>query len=203
MKRVVSAVVGLLLLGALSVPVVTGGSAGVAFTDFANIFTSNQRINAGLGINVAPGATGTVSTSGALFERSRSTAMGEWTSVAYSAGNFTTPGGVMTWTVDSGDQITYAYALVGKTMFLAVYLDTTSITCTCSPTVSIAIPGGFTAAKKIQSAALMFDNGVARAAYNRVAAAGTTVEVGIDGSTNFTASTNNTYIRVFIMFEVQ
>jgi hypothetical protein len=186
----------------LSVPAFTGGTAGVAFTDFANIFTSNQRINAGLGVNVAPGATGTISSSDAHFERSRSTAMGEWTAVAYSAGNFTAPGG-MTWTVDSGDQITYAYSLVGKTMFLAVYLDTTSITCTCSPTVSVAIPGGFTAAKKIQSAALMFDNGVAKSAYNRVTAGGTTVEVGIDGSTNFTASTNNTYIRVFIMLEVQ
>jgi hypothetical protein len=201
MKRILASILGLMLFVGVASPR-TREAAGVAFTDFANVFTANQRINAGLGVNVAPGATGTISSSGAFFERSRSTAMGEWTSVAYSAGNFTAPLG-MTWTVDSGDQITYAYSIVGKTMFLAVYLDTTSIVCTCAPTVNIAIPGGFIAAKKIQSAALMFDNGVAKAAYNRVAASGTTVEVGIDGTALYTASTNNTYIRVFIMFEVQ
>jgi hypothetical protein len=199
MTKLRLAVLSLLLLGSTYVG---AGAPGIAFIDVANVFTVNQRINAALGVNVAPGASGTISSSGAHFERSRTVAMGEWTAVAYAAGNFTAPAG-MTWTVDAADQITYSYSLVGKTMFLVVYLDSTTIVCgPCAAIVNIAIPGGFTSASKTQSSALMFDNGVARAAYNRVVAGGSVVEVGIDGSTLYTAAANNTFIRVFIMFEV-
>lgn len=175
--------------------------SGVAYTDFANIFTSNQRINAGLGVNVAPGATGTISASAGLFDQSRTTAIGEWTDVAFASGNFTASGS-MTWTVQSADQITFEYMLIGHTMFLSVYLDSTTVGGTASNQLFIKIPGGFSAAKKVQGMSLGFDNGTAVSTFTRVSAGGTTVEVGKSDVSNFALSTNNTFIRVIMAFEV-
>lgn len=175
--------------------------SGVAYTDFANVFTSNQRINAGLGVNVAPGSTGTISASAGLFDQSRTTAIGEWTDVAFASGNFTASGS-MTWTVQSADQITFEYMLIGHTMFLNVYLDSTTVGGTASNQLFIKIPGSFTAAKKVQGMSLGFDNGVAVSTFTRVSASGTTIEVGKSDVSNFTLSTNNTFIRVIMAFEV-
>ena len=202
MKRITAALVGFLLFGLLTASSLAGG-AGVAYTDFANVFTANQRVNAGLGVNVAPGATGTVSTSGALFERSRSTAMGEWTSVAYNASNFTTSGG--TWTVESADQVTLAYTLVGKTMTIAFVLNNTSVS-TAGATLSIAIPDGFTAARTTFGAsAPPVDNGSAVTGGTiQVASAGATVMlVSKLGGAAWADSTINTSVRGELTFEVQ
>ena len=105
MKRVLLSAVALLAFVGITRPAARE-AAGVVYTDFANVFTANQRINAGLGINIAPGATGTLSLSDGIFERSRATKLGEWTDVAYSAGNFTVPTACVSpscsWTVSSG-----------------------------------------------------------------------------------------------------
>ena len=126
---------------------------------------------------------------------------GAWISVAYSAGNFTATAPT-TWTVDSGDQITYQFKLVGSTLCMRVYLDTTSIASTSSLQLFVAIPNSFTSAKKVQGLALGFDNGVAVATYNRVDVASTTVEVGRSDVTAWANSTNNNYVRVNFDFEV-
>lgn len=66
------------------------------------------------------------------------------TDVAYSAGNFTS--GTGTWTVDSGDQTTYRYILLGsKLMLLMVKLDSTT-TATTPSELRVAIPASGTAA---------------------------------------------------------
>jgi hypothetical protein len=201
MKRIVSALVGLLLLGVLSVPAFTGGSAGVAFTDFANIFTSNQRINAGLGVNVAPGATGTISSSDAHFERGRSTAMGEWTAVSYSAGNFTGSGS-QTWTVDNADIAVYSYMLVGKTLYLKFAADTTTVGGTPSTDLLIAIPGGFTANHPATGHLFFINNGVNGVGLALANNGGSTVRCLLPTLGNWTASTNNTSVYVMIFIEV-
>jgi hypothetical protein len=137
-----------------------------------------------------------------LYERSRSTKLGEWQNVAFSAGNFTA-NGAMTWTVTSGEQITYSYTLVGNTMFLNVYLDSTTVGGTPNSLLFVAIPGGFIAARKAQAGSIAFDNGTGVTTFTRVQAGGATVEIGKLDGTNWTASTTNTFIRVMITFEVQ
>lgn len=184
--------------------------AGVAYTDFANIFTANQRINAGLGINVAPGATGTIKTSAGLYDQGRSTAIGEWTSVAFNAANFTGSGS-MTWTVDSGDQAQFAYTIVGHTMTLNVALNTTTVGGTLSNVLKIKIPDGFTAATTAATGTtavpcVMFDNSSSAMQVGQCRT-GTTgdadkVQIILPSTGNFSASTNNTYVRVFVTFPI-
>lgn len=90
------------------------------------------------------------------YERGRSALIGEWTAVAFAAGNFTAQSG--NWTLASGDQITLAYQMVGKTMTLAWYLVATTVSAT-PQYLKIAIPGGFTAARRITNVHSYQDNG--------------------------------------------
>lgn len=143
-------------IGVLVEPMLGGGLA-VVYTDILNVFTVNQRINAALGVNVAPGATGTISASDAIFERGRSVAIGDWSLVLYNAGNFTVPTG--TWTVTSGNQTTYKYTLVGHTMFLELRLDGTTVTGTPA-SLRVAVPGGFTVAATTDGLCIVQANGV-------------------------------------------
>jgi hypothetical protein len=79
-----------------------------------------------------------------LKERSRSAYLGEWTTVTYSSGNFTTNAG--TWTVASGDQTTYSYSLIGKTLLLNLAIETTTVS-GAPAQLRVALPAGLTAAK--------------------------------------------------------
>ncbi len=64
--------------------------------------------------------------------------------VAYAAGNFGTTAG--TWTVDSGDQINFQYA-VTPAGYIVVWFDIRTTTTTGSPgALDIVVPGGFTVA---------------------------------------------------------
>jgi len=86
------------------------------------------------------------------------TAVGQWIDVPYSAANFTASPG-MTWTVQAADVITYAYAVIGKLLFLNLYLDFTAVGGTPGPKLYAALPGGFQAARPAQFLALAYDNG--------------------------------------------
>lgn len=187
------------LLGSLVSPLSSKGMS-LVYTEFTNIFTANQRINAGLGINAAPGSTGTVTLSDGIFEYSRSAKLGSWTNVAYNAGNFSQASG--TWTVQSGDQTTYRYMLVGKTMFLNIRLDATDIT--GSPAwLSVAVPGGFTIGSTIDAINLVQQGTFSTGAWE--ATSGTTV-VLFYASTAFGAWSAGTGDRAIIAathFEVQ
>lgn len=135
------------------------------------------------------------------FERLRTTPMGEWISVPFAAGNFTA-NGAMTWTLTAPDQVTFKYTLIGKTMLLNIYLDSTTVGGVLNTTLSIAIPGGFVATEKVQNITGAFDNGVPTTTFCRVNASGTTVDVNRLDLANFTASVNNTFIRVMMAFEI-
>jgi len=135
------------------------------------------------------------------LERSRTVRMGEWTSVSFSAGNFTANGS-MTWTVASGDQITYQYMLIGKTLFVNAVIDTSTVGGTPNIVLQLAVPGGFTAAKKAQASCVLFDNGVAALGFSQVLASGTLIQIGRADGSNLAASTDNTYVRVMMQFEV-
>lgn len=179
---------------------VASAQVGIAYTSFANIFTANQRINAGVGINVAPGATGTLSLSGKLFEQSRSTGMGDAASVSYSAGNFSVPAG--TWTVDSGDQQSYSYTLIGANMILNVRLLRT--TTASSPTeLRVAVPGGCSAPTAVSTPTVVIEQdstGTAHAGLLAISGLTGVVRIfnDISASTAFSNLTND--LDIFLQF---
>lgn len=74
---------------------------------------------------------------------------GAFITVAYSAGNFTA-NGTMTWTVDSGDQETYAYYLSGRTINLVYSIGASTIGGTPNTQLRIAIPLGLVCANTTQ-----------------------------------------------------
>lgn len=151
-----------------------------------------------------PTVTFKVSASGQLFERGRTTAIGEWIPVSFSAGNFTA-GGSQTWTVASGDQVTYAYSMSGLTMTLAIVLNTTTVGGTPNQELRVAIPGSFTATRYMGGSAKALDNGTDAAISWQVATSGTYVSLYRTeggGGANWAASTDNTAIRCVASFEV-
>jgi hypothetical protein len=135
------------------------------------------------------------------FERSRTTRMGEWIPVSFSAGNFT-GNGAMTVTVASGDQITYAYRIVGKSLKVSVVLNTFTIGGTPNTTVRVAIPGGFTATKAMGGPVFLVNNNVEEIGRWEVAASGTVIEFRRLAAANWTAAADVAYIRADVEFEV-
>lgn len=72
------------------------------------------------------------------------TTLGTRTNVAYSSGNFSATAG--TWTVDSGDQLTFAYTMVMPGLMLVdCRLATTSTSAGMGTQLKITIPNGATA----------------------------------------------------------
>lgn len=135
-------------------------------------------------------------------ERGRTTALGEWTNVAFNAANFTASAG--NWTVDAGDQITLRYTLIGKTMIVAFTIAGTDVS--AAPTqLRIAIPGGLTAAQRMDATCTIVNAGAAaEQGQIFVAAAGTTINIERNGGAAFTTTAgDNTNVVGQIAFEVQ
>jgi len=99
--------------------------------------------------------------SGVVMERGRATAIGEWTSVAYDAGNFSTNNGGTTWTIQSGDQTTFAYTLVGKTMCVNMNLSGFSISGSAATQLRVALPASAVSAHDVTLPTKIADNGTA------------------------------------------
>lgn len=132
------------------------------------------------------------------------TAQGEWTSVAFASGNFTASSG--TWTVDSADQVTFKYTLIGKTMFVQVVIQNTDVSATPNQ-LKIAIPGSFISAVESWGTCDILDAGANREAGKwSVASGGTVINFMREnaGGANWTStSSDNTDVRGIIQFEVQ
>jgi hypothetical protein len=138
-----------------------------------------------------------------FFRTDYAAAQGEWTPVAFNAANFTASG-AMTWTLTAGDQTTFAYTLEGKTMTVALVLGTTTVGGVVSAQLRVAIPGGFTAAKTMDSAFKYLDNGTEGTGLCRVNAAGTTLVLFKTlAAPNWTLATDATAISMQMSFEVQ
>jgi hypothetical protein len=139
---------------------------------------------------------------GSIIERYRTTPLGEWIAVPYSQSNYATNSAAV-WTVDSADQAVLAYTLIGKTMILSFYLNTTSIGTPAPTELRITIPGGFIAAKSMQASARLFDGSWVSGIC--VVVNGTNY-IGIQkiASGAWTAnSVNNIYVTGQIAFEIQ
>lgn len=167
--------------------------AGTLESLFTNLTARTLSLNAGGGV-VAHG--------GALTERLRTTPMGEWITVAFVAGSFTASAGA--WTVIAANQITFAYTLVGKTITVAFRFDSTNVT--AAPLqLLVAIPGGFVAAKAMNTIFQAGDAGVFAAGNVFVTAGGTTISFQSNaGGAGWTLTAgSNTFVRGMITFEIQ
>lgn len=105
-----------------------------------------------------------------VYEKGRTTPMGHWTTYPYSAGLFSANAG--SWIVEAGDVQLLMYMLVGKTIWLAFNLVTTTVT--ASPTeLYIVLPLGLSAAANAASQFWYYDGsgkfGVSGAISNLVA----------------------------------
>jgi hypothetical protein len=215
--------VGMLVCNNASTLTLTGMSAGLpnqvlyvysanAQVDFAHASGSSSAANRLVNFATS-GTTSLAAGSGCavyIYDSSSSRwrlfqhIQGDFIDVAYSAGNFTTTGGSgTTWTVDSGDQKTYAYYLSGRSLTVVAYLDVTSVSSSSAIQLFVAIPNSFVANRLTQVNSIAFDNGAVTTAYNRVFSVGsTTIEIGRLDLAAWANSTNNTYVRVEITFPV-
>jgi hypothetical protein len=125
-----------------------------------------------------------------------------WITPTFAAGNFTANGS-MTWTVESGDVTTYAYRIDGKMMTVLVTIATTTVGGTPNTQLRIAVPAGRTSAKRVINPCFLLDNNVRATGYLDVGAGATFITVNRTDTSNFTASTNLTYVYGEITFEIQ
>lgn len=138
---------------------------------------------------------------GQFFRSDYGAAQGEWTSVAYASGNFTADTG--TWTVDSGDQTTLAYTMIGKMMHL-VWVIKTSTTASTPNELRIAIPGGFSAARETRLPCFILLSAGNSMGMALVAVSGTTVRIFRDSAgTAYPNETNTVSTYGEMIFEVQ
>lgn len=96
-----------------------------------------------------------IDANGALYERGRTVAIGDWAAVTHSGGNFTASSG--TWTVASGDQILFRYSLVGSILYIRFRIDTSSVSAT-PLSLRIALPLGLTVAQSSYSGDLVYND---------------------------------------------
>jgi hypothetical protein len=137
-----------------------------------------------------------------LYERRRTPAIGEWTTVSYSAGDYTCNGGD-TWTVDSGDVTTFQYMRLGDTLFVDLTLDTTSITGGTATQLSVKVPAALTVTKTVATPCTIFNNTTSafETGSAQVVASGTTINIQRAAGVAFSISTNNTFIRAALRFK--
>lgn len=183
-------------------------SIGAGQVDLANQNAGSTAVN-----RIITGPTGTVSLAAgvgrARLRYDATTArwrvieheQGAWITPTFAAGNFTASTG--DWTVDSADVTTHAYYLRGRTLTLSVVIQTTDVNATPAD-LQLVIPGGFTAAKQVLAFVDLIDAGTRQYGLARATAASTTVAFSQGDAGNFTTtSSDNTYVRGQITFEVQ
>lgn len=165
--------------------------------------TERMRVKDGLMVGTTTDAgAGTVNAVTGYFERARTTALGEWIAVAFAAGNFTASAG--NWTLTAPDQVSFKYTLIGKTMVVSVAFTNTTVT--AGPvTLSVIIPGGFTAASIARSMINVQDAGAAFAiGMMEVQAGATTISFFKDPTAAaWAAGVNNTAVIGELTFEIQ
>lgn len=129
--------------------------------------------------------------------------MGEWISPAFAT-SFWFAAPSMTWTVQRADVQTYAYTLIGNTLFIQFAMSNTSVGGTPNGELRMAIPGGFTAAKNTTASNQTINDTVAtQTGTSEVIAGNTYVSfyLGLAHSA-WDASTNNSGVSGQMFFEI-
>jgi hypothetical protein len=126
----------------------------------------------------------------------------DWTTPSYNAANFT-GNGSMTWGVDSGDVETYSYCIIGKTMQVRFFLNTTTVGGSLNTALQIAIPASKTCSG---DAPFMYGKyqGTWSMACGLVTNGATVISLFTDltQSGNWSASTNTTYVKGQVFFPI-
>lgn len=125
---------------------------------------------------------------------------GDYIDIPFNAGNFTA-NNAMTWTVVLANQITYCYYLKDRRLQVIAYIDSTTVGGTLDSQLRIATPS-YTISRKVQGLALGFDNGTGIPTYNRLTPGTSYIEIGKSDSTNWSASTTNTFVRAHVEYGV-
>lgn len=151
-----------------------------------------------------------VNTNVGIRERSRTKALGEWTTPSYAQANFassagTTCSGNPCWEVDSGDVVTYAYTLVGNTMTVMFEIESSDVR-SAPGSLYIMVPASKVAAKTTRAMVQIVDAaGSGTVGVARVSATGTIIEIQASaaGAGWTTTTSDNTSVRGQITFEIQ
>jgi len=179
---------------------IQGSSGTVPGSNTQVIFNDGGTLGADAGITYDKAAD-ILALVGGYKERSRSFAMGEWTTPAFNAGDFTA-GGTQTWTVAAGDVSTFEYTLVGKKMTVVFVIQTSTVGGTPDPDLRLAVPGGFTAAKRALNDILCLDNGTFTLGFYQILADNTYISFTKQSLANWAAATDNSAVFGEITFEV-
>jgi hypothetical protein len=135
---------------------------------------------------------------GDVYEKNRAYPMGHWNTIPYNALNFTGSGS-MIWTVQAGDQVTFQYTTIGKTVFVLLQVNTSSVGGTLSTALNVNIP--LQIGVTFTQPAFAIDGSGAHITCLATGQAGAyTVQFYKLGAPNWTASTNTTYIYASLMF---
>jgi hypothetical protein len=130
--------------------------------------------------------TGILVTSAAICERSRTTAIGDWITVANNPADFIVGAGA---TVTITNHFTRAYTLIGKTIIYTLFLDLT-IAGTPPPNVQVRLPAGITSAYN-QNSVLGFTGAVSGAGIMSATPGGSTIYLGRDNTGTLTWPAGN------------
>lgn len=125
-----------------------------------------------------------------IYEKARTTPMGHWSDVPFSAANFSANGGG-TWTIGAAAVLVNRYALMGKTLHWRMYVSWFSGSNTVAGTVSslnIALPGGAMGLDQtsLNPIAYGFDGGVVTAMHANIGGP-TWISIYKTSGSNFTA----------------
>lgn len=147
----------------------------------------------------------TIHATGKVFERDRTTAVGDWILVPYVSTNFSAQGS-MTWTVQSGDVLVNQYTLVGSTMCFQFEATATSVGGVADVALVLIIPGAFSAGTGTQWGTYHYvDNGTHGIGVWAAATTGTGINIlfyKTDYTTNWAGAANTTEIRASGAFQL-
>lgn len=145
--------------------------------------------------------TGTIANNANIWNPIRDYIGTAWTSVAFSAGNFTADTG--SWTLASGDQSYFAYVEIGKTMIVSAVLVTTSVSGT--PTnLRITVPNGRTIAGTHAGNFPAINNSAATTGMWQAAAGLTYIQLYRDlaAAATWDNAANTTAMRITATFQI-
>jgi hypothetical protein len=125
-----------------------------------------------------------------------------WTQLEFNAANFAASGS-MTWTVDGGDQLTYAYTIVGKTITLSIVLASTTTGGSASSELHVALPPGVAVMRTMANLMFLSDGASFRAVLAHVAPGVAYVRITNLDFSNFSLVSNALGIQGEITFEIQ
>lgn len=85
--------------------------------------------------------------------------VGKWIDVPYAASNFSGTG-TMVWTVTSGNQASYAYMVLGRTVFVQLNLTGTTVSGAPGQPFNVTLPAGVTPIRAVETVGYSIDAGL-------------------------------------------